>query len=296
LIGAPDVLHSTAFTAPRLRRARLVVSVHDLSVVTHPQFHMEDNRTFCLRHLALAARHAARILVPTQATRRDLQAAYRIADDRIAVIPYAAATELVPMSDSDSRAQLDAHGIEPPFVLFVGSFEPRKNVDALVRAMAEVVRDSRVNNVQLVLAGPAGWLNQPTHRLIDELGLRARMRLTGYVSNATLRALYSRAAVFAYPSFLEGFGLPVLEAMACGTPVVTSNTPALTEVVGTAALQVDPHDVGGLRDAIQAVLIHDELRARLRAQSLQRAGQFSWEETARQTLAVYRQVGGSRPG
>jgi glycosyltransferase involved in cell wall biosynthesis len=290
-IGAPDVVHSTAYTAPRLRRARLVVSVHDLSVVSHPQFHTEANLAFCLRHLAVAAHQAARILVPTQATRQALQSAYRIEDERIEVIPYAAAADFAPLVDSASvRPLLDGYGITTPFVLFVGSLEPRKNVDTLMRALARVVRDDRIANHQLVIAGPAGWLNQPTHRLIDELELRSRLRFTGYVSNAALRALYSAADVFVYPSFLEGFGLPVLEAMACGAPVITSATPALTEVAGDAALLVDPHDVAALSTALLAALTNDELRARLRRQSLQRAACFSWQDTARRTLAVYQSV------
>jgi glycosyltransferase involved in cell wall biosynthesis len=286
--GRVDVVHSTAYTAPALLRARLVVSVHDLSFVTHPRFHTEANRSFCLRQLEQAVAGDTHFLVPSLATRRDLQRAYLVPSARISVAPYAVGEEFAPIEDPSLIAPvLTRHAIEPPFVLFVGTLEPRKNLDTLLRAMA-AVRAHDAPRCQLVVAGPSGWLNRPTHALVDELGLRSTVRFTGYVPDAELRALYSAAHVFVYPSVCEGFGFPVLEAMACGAPVITSNVSALPEVAGDAAILVPPDGVAELRQAIAAVLKDAELRARLRAQGGRRAALFTWEETARRTLAVYR--------
>jgi glycosyltransferase involved in cell wall biosynthesis len=287
--GGVDVVHSTAYTTPDLGRARLVVTVHDLSFITHPQFHTEANRSFCVRETGRAAKLAAMVIVPSRVTKQDLQRHFGVPDDRIAVIPEAAAAEFHAVDDAgEIRAVLDKHRIEGDYLLFVGSVEPRKNLTGLLRAAAGWLR--RAPSRQLVVAGPSGWLNDDVGRLVDELDVRAHVHFLGYVDRADLRALYAGARAFVYPSFHEGFGLPVLEAMACGAPVITSTTPALDEIAAGAARLVAPEDEDELRRAIEEVADDDAERARLRALGLERAARYTWRETAERTLDVYRAV------
>jgi glycosyltransferase involved in cell wall biosynthesis len=288
--GNVDVVHSTGYTSPVLGRSRLVVAVHDLSFVTHPQFHTEANRQFCLREVAKAATHAAMIIVPSQNTKRDLKQHYGVPDERIAVIPYAASPAFRPVTDPAAvRRVLQPRGIEGDYLLFVGSVEPRKNLAGLIRAAASwLQRDSARRHI--VVAGPPGWLNSEVHQLVTARHLGAQVHFLGYVDREELRALYSGARAFVYPSFYEGFGFPVLEAMACGAPVITSTTPALQEIAAGAARLVAPEDEDDLRRAIDGVADSDTERARLRALGLDRAARYTWRETAERTLDVYRAV------
>ncbi|MBI3399925.1 MAG: glycosyltransferase [Acidobacteria bacterium] len=288
-VGDVDVVHSTAYTTPPVNRAKLVVTVHDLSFITHPQFHTEANRAFCQRETARAARAAAMMIVPSQITKRDLQRHFGVPDGRIAVIPEAAAPEFRPVDDaSQIRSVLKKHRIDGDYLLFVGSIEPRKNLTGLLRAAAGWLRAAPARH--LVVAGPSGWLNDDVNRRVDELGIRDCVRFLGYVGREDLRALYAGARAFIYPSFHEGFGLPVLEAMACGAPVIASTAPALAEIAEGAARLVAPEDADDLRKAIDEVADDDVERARLRALGLERAARYTWRETAERTLEVYRAV------
>lgn len=287
--GNVDVVHSTAYTAPAFVRSRLVVTVHDLSFVTHPQFHTEANRTFCRRETERAARRAAMIIVPSQITKRDLQNCFNVPDERIAVIPEAAASEYRPVSDAgEVQRALRKHEISSDYLLFVGSIEPRKNLTGLLRAASGWLRGG--SRRQLVVAGPSGWLNREVRQLVDTLDLGDRVRFLGYVALEDLRSLYAGARAFVYPSFHEGFGLPVLEAMACGAPVIASTAPALEEIAAGAARLVAPESVDDLRRAIDLVADDDDERTRLRRLGLERAARYSWRETARRTLEVYQAV------
>ncbi|MBZ5555663.1 MAG: glycosyltransferase [Acidobacteriia bacterium] len=287
--GNVDVVHSTAYTTPAFSHARLVVTVHDLSFITHPQFHTEANRSFCVRETGRAAKLAAMVIVPSQVTKQDLQRHFGVPDDRIAVIPEAAAAEFRPVDDaSEIRAVLKKHRIDGDYLLFVGSIEPRKNLTGLLRAASGWLRAAPAR--QLVVAGPSGWLNDDVNRLVDELDIRDRVHFLGYVDREDLRALYAGARAFIYPSFHEGFGLPVLEAMACGAPVIASTAPAIEEIAAGAARLVAPDRVDDLRKAIEEVANDDGERARLRTLGLERAARYSWRETARQTLEVYRRA------
>ena len=174
-------------------------------------------------------------------------------------------------------------------MLFVGNIEPRKNLTRLVEAYALLLRRSHYRG-PLILAGGQGWRNSEIFRCVEELELEKHVKFLGYVPDDVMPALMSGAEIFIYPSLYEGFGLPPLEAMACGTPVITSNVSSLPEVVGDAALMVDPHDVVALADAMHRVLTDRELREEMRRRGLERANEFSWEETARQTLRVYEEV------
>lgn len=290
--GGVDVIHSTAFTAPALKRAKLVVTMHDLTFLTHPHLHTPTNREFCLRVTEKVAERAAMIIAPSLSTKHDLLQHYPILEERIVVIPEAAAEDFYPIRDqTEVRRVLAKHGIFYNYLLFVGTIEPRKNLLTLIHAVADLLKNGRPRYL-LVVAGASGWLNSDVYQWVQSLGLQDCMRFLGYVEVEELRALYSAARVFVYPSLYEGFGLPVLEAMACGAPVITSNTSSLPEVAGEAAILVPPTDVGELKQAIEAVLSDQQLRLRLRQQSLKQAARFSWRETARRTLEVYKKVAG----
>lgn len=286
--GNVDIVHSTGYTSPAFDRTKLVVAIHDLSFVTHPEFHTEANRAFCLREVERAAKHAAKIIVPSQNSKRDLQQYYKVPEDRIAVIPYASDPAFGPAEPADVARALHKHGVGGEYLLFVGSVEPRKNLLGLIRA-AETWLNGRARR-QVVVAGPQGWLNSDVHRFIEQHGLQAHVRFLGYVDRDDLRALYTGARAFVYPSFYEGFGFPVLEAMACGCPVITSNTPALEEIAtGAAQLVTAGHDAE-LAQAIHEVADDEEKRGELRRLGLERASRYTWRETALKTLAVYRDL------
>ncbi len=290
-LGSVDVLHCTAYTAPPLHEVGLVVTIHDLSFLTHAAFHEQANITFCTRECHRAARRAAKIIVPSEATKRDVVRYLHLDEDRIHVIYEAAGEDFGPVQDREAiRNVLAGHTIDRNYVLFVGTVEPRKNLRRLLEAFLHVVRTRPDGRELLVVAGGKGWRNTDTHAFVQQSGLTDRVRFLGYVSNFDLRVLYSAATVFAYPSLYEGFGLPVIEAMACGCPVVTSRVSSLPEVAGDAGLLVEPTDVGDIATAVGTVLDDRELRQKLRTAGLERAAQFSWDKAARETVRVYEQA------
>jgi len=280
--GDVDIVHSTGYTSAVLDRSKLVVAIHDLSFVTHPEFHTEANRAFCVREVEKAARHAAKIIVPSQNSKRDLQKFYKVEDDRIAVIPYAADPAFSPADPAEVQRVLRKHAIAGDYLLFVGSVEPRKNLLGLVRA---------AGGRQVVVAGPEGWLNSDVHRYIDEHGLQDRVRFLGYVDRDDLRALYTGARAFVYPSFYEGFGFPVLEAMACGCPLVVSDISPHREFLDEeSALLVPPGNPESLGEALVNVLANRDGAIRRAAHASAIARKWSLEEIARHYDRTYHDV------
>ena len=290
LLGPIDILHCPAYTAPHVSHCRLVVTIHDMSFLTHPHFHTNENRRFCMIQTLRASRFADAIICVSEATSRDVKRYLHITDDRLFVIPEAAGLEFHRLDDQSviTRALLDL-GIKENFILFVGTVEPRKNLSALIEAYARL-RESRSCNEWLVIAGGSGWKNAEIYKRVKDLGLTPYVKFLGYVSSEALVSLYNACRVFVYPSLYEGFGLPVLEAMACGAPVITSSVSSLPEVAGDAAITVDPLQIDSLTDAMYSILSDDTLRMELRKRGLNRASRFSWEETAKKTLALYERV------
>jgi glycosyltransferase involved in cell wall biosynthesis/ubiquinone/menaquinone biosynthesis C-methylase UbiE len=289
-LGEVDIIHSPFFNAPQEHHGNLVVTIHDISFLLYPQFHTEANRLHCFNGTLKAALYADRIIAVSQQTKQDLIQYFAIPEDRIRVVHEAPRHFCFPERNDDLiRSTLESLGVYQNFVLFVGSLEPRKNLKALLTAYEAYVKHHAGPEL-LVIAGGKGWLNEEIRQSVSGLGLEERVRFVGYVTEADLRVLYSAAKLFVYPTLYEGFGLPPLEAMACGAPVITSNTSALPEVVGDAAILIDPHNSEELGHAMQRVLGHDGLRLRMRQQSLLRARLFSWERAARETLAIYQEV------
>ena len=282
-----DVIHATNHVAvpPARPGQALVATVHDLAFERFPDAFPARWRWLYRAGVRAACRRANAILVPSRATAADLAARTDVDPSRVVVTPLAGST---PIGTGDPSATLESMGIAPPFVLFVGTVEPRKNVSRLIRAFRRLSGDVPHT---LVVAGPLGW---KVGDVLAELGnADRRVEHTGAVSSEQLDALYRGADVLCYPSLYEGFGLPVLEAMQRGLPVVASTTAALAEVAGDAALLVDPTDEEAIAGALRRVLGDRSFAEDLRRRGLERAATFSWERTAAATLDAYRSVAGA---
>jgi glycosyltransferase involved in cell wall biosynthesis len=281
-----DVLHVPAGTsAPVLRAGKVVMTVHDLAPTRHPELLPRGpGRWYWTRWVPLTARLANHVLVPSASTKRDLVALAGVPEARVSVVPWGVPLDRVDAGSVDAvRA---AHGLHGPFVLYVGTIDRRKDYPTLLEALGRL--DA---SISLAVAGTviAGRTDFP--ETVRRLGLGPRVKILGYVPHADLPALYRAAAVFVYPSFYEGFGLPVLEAMACGAPVVTYRTTSLPEVAGSAARLLDPPVAAKtLADEMRAVIEDPDLARELRARGLDQARRFDWRTTARLTAEVYERV------
>jgi glycosyltransferase involved in cell wall biosynthesis len=281
-----DLLHSTDSIPPARGARRFVVTVHDLNFLYYPQFLTAESRRYYNDQIAWAVGRADHILADSEATRRDLHHLLGVPLEKVTTVYLAADPAFRPLPAAEVERALASYGLTPGYLLFVGTLEPRKNLPGLLSAY-RILLDRRQVDAPLLLVGGRGWLYEETFQRVEKLGLAGRVRFLENVADADLPALMNGAALLATPSFYEGFGLPALEAMSCGTPVVVSNRGSLPEVVGQAAVQVEPDDPASIAAGI-ARLLHDaELRARLREEGLAQAARFTWEETARQTLAVY---------
>lgn len=282
-----DVFHGvTGFELPGRGPWTLVTTVHDLVPLRFPALVPARHRWAVRGLLGGALRRAHRVIAVSEATRSEILARYRLRPERVVVVPEAAAAHFVPPSEPVLAAVRARYGLTRPYVLFVGYLEPKKNVVALLDAVAALRRRGAWGETELVIVGATGWGPAPAAHA-RALGLEGAVRFVGAAPDADLPALYGGALAFVFPSLWEGFGLPVLEAMASGAPVVASNRGALPEVTGGAALLVDPAPLP-LAGALERLLADPALRERLRAAGLARAAAFSWERTARETLAVYR--------
>ena len=283
-----DVLH-VQFTAPPFSPCPVVVSIHDLSFEHLPQTFKRRSRTQLRLTVRRSARNASQVIALSNHTRADLIDTYNLPPEKVNVIPLAAADTFSPVIDDNELQRVrQTYGIERKYLLSVGSIQPRKNLRRLIDAYSLLRRQQPECKLpQLVLVGKNAWLYNETLQLLKDREVGSSIIVTGYVPESDLPALYSGALCFIYPSYFEGFGLPPLEAMKCGAPVIVGNKTSLPEVVGDAALMIDPFDINAIATAIQKVSSDAELRSQLRAKGLQRASQFDWKETARRTLAVY---------
>jgi glycosyltransferase involved in cell wall biosynthesis len=285
-LRACDLFHATNFAAPRTGATPLVVTVHDLALLRFPEL-----GTAALRRIVEGVRDsvatARRIIAVSQATRRDLIELLQVPEDKIRVVYSGCDERFRPMAPEVARTRVrERYGLAEPYILHVGTLEPRKNLERLVRAYTAVRQQQSIPQL-LVLAGPRGWLFEGLLRVIRAAGLGPAVRLLGAVPADDLPALYAAAEVFTFPSLYEGFGLPVVEAMACGVPVIASTGSSLPEIAGDAALYVDPHDESALAAALYRVLTDAPLRLELRDKGLERARAYSWERCARATFAIY---------
>lgn len=287
-VGNASVYHATDFVLPPTRRStRTMLTVHDLSFVRVPEAASPRLRAYLDSVVPRSVRRADHILSDSQATKDDLIELYGVSPGKITVLLSGVAERFTRIDDGKGLLTMRnryALGTRP-YILAVGTVQPRKNYVRLIHALARL----RVlgYDLALVIAGGRGWLQDPIYQAIRDTHTEAYVHLIGFADDSDLPALYGGAACLAYPSLYEGFGLPILEAMACGTPVITANLSSLPEVAGDAALLVDPYDLDSLIDSIRRLLDDQSLRKSLVAKGLERVKHFTWDESARQLRAIY---------
>ncbi len=289
--GGMRVFHGPDFILPPALRARRVVTVHDLAFLTNPECAVPSLVSYLKAVVPRAVHSADRVIAVSQNTADDLHERLGVPREKIDVIHLGISPSFTSQVDDAAVAALTAkYGLYQPFVLAVGTIEPRKNYEMLIRAFAAARRDP-AGPQRLVIAGKPGWLYEGVYRAVETLGLRESVKFLDYLPEGELPTLYHAASAVAMPSIYEGFGIPVVEAMACGTPVVCSTGGSLPEVAGDAALLVPPTDQGALAQALIRIVGDDALRATLRVRGLEHATLFNWDAAARAHLAVYHAAG-----
>lgn len=283
--GGADVFYSPDFALPPLARARSAVTVHDLSYLTHPETHFPPLRTFLEKVVAHAVRRAELILADSEQTKRDLIAYLAVPSGKIAVVLAAADPVFRRVDDPALLLELRRrYAIDGPYILSVGTIQPRKNLPVIFDALRQTGRD-----LLLVHVGRPGWLCEPIFEALDRSGVKDRVRLLS-TTDTELAALYSGAVALVFPSLYEGFGLPCLEAMACGTPVIASQAGSLEEVVGDAGLIVDPMDAPAIVAGISRVMDDLDYREALVSRGYAQASRFSWEVSGQQLRSLLEQL------
>lgn len=285
-----DVVHLTGFAAPVRHSSPVILTVHDLIGVLFARNFPPAARFYWSRYLPFTLRSADKIIAVSENTKRDILRTEKIPPDRIQVISEAADERFQPISDQQSlQAVRQAFQLPHSFFLFVGTLEPRKGIDTIISAYAQASGEVAED---LVIVGKRGWSWNKFFQQVTALGLERRVRFLDYVPDDALPALYNLARAFVFPSRYEGFGLPVLQALACGTPVLSSNAASLPEVIGSAGIMVPPDDIEGFARELIRLSRDSGLCADLRARGLDRAKSFSWERIARATVQVYQSISG----
>ena len=288
-----DLLHQPCFSAPLFYPGKVIVTCHDLISIFFPENLPLASRLFYSKWEPFSYRKAAKIIAISEHTKRDLIAFLKIPENDIRVIHLAASRDFQPIKTQKTLKRVQKkYRTGPEYILDVGTLEPRKNLAFLVRAYALAVREGIKAN--LVITGKRGWYFEGLFKLVDELSLGDKVIFTGYVAEKDLPALYSGAQAFVFPSLYEGFGLPPLEAMACGTPVISSNTSSMPEVIGKAGILISPKDERVWAKNIVKILQDRGLAQTLSKMGLRQAKKFSWDASARKTIEVYQEVLGQR--
>jgi glycosyltransferase involved in cell wall biosynthesis len=283
-----DVLHVTGFDAPLWKPCPVVLTVHDLIGLLFPTNLPPVSRFYWSRWLPQTVRWADRIVAVSEHTRRDLNRLLAIPVESIEIIHEGVDKAFRPLQNQATLESVrQKYDLPAAMILYLGTLEPRKGLDTLIAAYGALAADVLHD---VVIAGKRGWYTEPLFQQVEALGLGQRVHFTDYIPDEDLPALYNLAHLFVYPSRYEGFGLPVLEAMACGVPVVCTNAASVPEIVGDAALLVPPDDVEALAAAMRRVLDDRVLEAELVARGLERARSFTWEETARRTVQIYEEM------
>jgi len=285
-----DILHETyhfghfLFSPCKIR----ITTVFDLSPLIFPGTHLYSRVLMHKILFPFTIRNSEKILTISKSTKQDLIKYLNIPEKKITVTYLATDEKYRLLNQKEISKIRRKYSIDFPFILYVGTLEPRKNIPSLIRAFYQLKK--KTSRHKLIIAGKKGWKSEDIFETIEKLNLQKDIIFTGYVPDEDLPALYNAADLFVYPSLYEGFGLPPLEAMACGTPVITSNTSSFPEVVGDAGIMIDPYDVDGLTKAMYEVLTNDGLREDMIKKGLKQTKKFSWEKCAKETLEVYQEV------
>jgi glycosyltransferase involved in cell wall biosynthesis len=273
---------------PLAKVGRYIATIHDMIPLLWPQWVTYKHRLVVTAAYRRLGHQADRIITPSETTKADVVNRLQIDPQRIAVIPWGCDERFQPEGDPEHFAAVrHRYGLPAQYLLFVGTLEPRKNLTRLLQAYARLRAEGCGKHVQLVVAGRTGWLYTDIFDAVKTLGLNEEVVFTGFVDDADLPALYRGACLFVFPSLYEGFGLPILEAMASGVPVVTSTTASMPEVAGDAAVLVDPQDPEAIAAGMARVLAEDRLRQAMIQKGLARARRFTWDSVAEATLALY---------
>lgn len=287
-----DVAHFTNGMIPLGTSAPRVVTIHDMSLKLYPDCHPVRRRVINRPLINVAARAADAVVTVSNSARDDLLRFHSIPPERVSVVHEAAGPDFRPIHDRGRRSRIRMrYGLPERFVLYVGAIEPRKNLPRLVEAFA-IARRCGIPH-ELVCVGPYGWSSRDLYQHVDRLGLRRVVHFTGYVPSDDLPVIYNLSEFFVFPSIYEGFGLPVIEAMACGIPVLTSSTSSLQEIAADAAETAHPQDTEALASAIVKLALNPDRRRELAARGLARSHEFSWSRTAQEMLALYGRVAGA---
>ena len=284
-----DLLHSPDFIPPAFGARHFVITVHDLNFLYYPQFLTAESRRYYNDQIAWAVARADHILADSEATRADLIRLLNVPPEKVTTVHLGIDPVFRPLPPNLVRETLARYGLTPGYLLFVGTLEPRKNLPGLLTA-CRILLDRREALPPLVIAGSRGWLYEEIYARVESLRLESHVRFVYDIPDDDLPALYNGAALLVMPSFYEGFGLPALEAQACGTPVVISDRGSLPEVAGAAAVTVNPDSPEDIAAGVARVLGDPDLQAALRAAGPAHAARFTWEQAARGVLAVYRSV------
>jgi len=288
----PNLLH-VQYTGPLFCSTPLIVSVHDVSFLEHPEYFTKFRSLQLRCTVQRTVQDSVCVLTPSEFSKRSILAAYRLDDRKVKVLPNGVSSAFRPLAREAAQSWVrSALNLSAPFVLTVSDLQPRKNHLGLIRAFEQLMRAHPELPHHLILVGKETWYSQVIRATAAKSELRDRIHFTGFVSDQELLQLYGACDVFVYPSFYEGFGLPILEAMACGRAVACSNTSAMPEVADSAALLFDPCSTEDLFRAMRDLLLNPELRLRMERLGMQRATLFSWEKAASKTLEVYYEVAG----
>lgn len=286
-----DLLHCPKSAIPFYSPCPVVVTLHDLIPIKHPETEKFTARIYWRLQIPIAARRSAFIITVSEHARQEIMTGFGVDAGRIKAIMLGFNPAMLEARDpARAVAVRDRYALPERYILYVGTIQPRKNIDTLIEAYARLIQERDNTIPSLVIVGRKGWLYDPLFARIAELGLTDMAIFTGFVADEDLPFIYDGAQVFAYLSLFEGFGLPPLEAMACGAPVVVSNTTSLPEVVGDAGFAVAPLDIDAIVAAFRQLLDKPELAANMRKKGLERARAFSWERCARETLEIYEAV------
>jgi glycosyltransferase involved in cell wall biosynthesis len=287
-----DLIHTPKSATSFFYPIKNVVTILDVIPLLYPETERFPNRLYWKIQIPVAIKKADIIITISRSAKKDICQMFNVSENKIKVVYLCYNERMKPIDASDRilKKVKEKYHLPDKFILFVGTIQPRKNLDKLFRAYALLKNGNKINNSKLVICGRFGWFYKPLLNLLNELKIKKDIKFLNFIPDSELPYIYSLAELFVYPSQYEGFGLPVLEAMACGVPVITSNSSSLPEVAGNSAIKIDPRDTQGLSDSIRQVLFNEKIKNTLVKRGLEQAKKFSWGKCAKETLKIYEKI------